>query len=138
MPSRDALKSDLDWLSERISNRVWVASTGVLATCVAFLFEGASSDNSAFLTPSELALPLAFSILAVLFDFLQYLVGWWQTSRLHDQMEAIGSDDGKFSRRSALYLSRHLFFLAKIGTCIVAVVWLAAQIALTVDSVGDV
>lgn len=138
MPTRDALRSELDWLSERISNRVWVASTGVLATCIAFLFEGSNGDDSAFLTPFELAFPLALSIVAILLDFLQYLAGWRQTSLLFDELEVKGSDEGKFSRKSKLYVLRYSFFFAKIVACVAAVTWLAAEIALTVAFVGDV
>ncbi len=75
MPSKADLIEDLDWITNRISERVWVTSVGVLSFCLAFIIESIGAEKEGFLLPVQVIAPIVLALAALVFDLLQYLVG---------------------------------------------------------------
>ena len=123
MPSRDELIDTLNWTTERLSNRVWSVSLGVLATTFAYIVESSRSDGEPFLLPAQVAGPAALALLALLCDLLQYYVAQRQEIALLKQMKADGSDALPYPK-DLRYRLRAIFYNAKIALAIFAVGWL--------------
>ncbi len=128
MPDKKELIEELNWVSERVSNRVWTVSAGILATAITFTFEGAASAGEPFLSPKELAVPMAFALLAMAADFIQYLSGYWLAYKSWTEFEL--SDDGevKFRTNDWRFRLKGWMFKAKSGFCIIATFSMVAMI----------
>ncbi len=124
MPNKDRLIEDIDWLSERLSNRVWFTSTVTIATCIALLLEGAASENQAFLAAKDLALPIVLAIIAGVCDFVQYFCGYLNSKRLLDEMEISGNETIQYKTSGFLYRVRTLAFHLKLLFSTIGMVWL--------------
>ncbi|MEL6207231.1 MAG: hypothetical protein AAFR47_18220 [Pseudomonadota bacterium] len=133
MPSRDEVIETLNWTTERLSNRVWSVSLGVLATSFAYIVESSRSDGEPFLEPSEVAGPAAVALLSLLADLLQYYVAQRQELRLLRRMKAEGVETMPYPR-DLHYRLRTIFYHVKIALTVIAVAWLVALSAIRVGA----
>ena len=113
MASREKLIEDHNWLTERVSNRVWAVSTATIASCLAFLIEGGNAASEPFLSPKQLAIPLVASLLAVLSDLLQYWIAVRQTAKLLNAIEQADEENGQFDTNAWDYRVRSWSFKLK-------------------------
>ncbi|MCB1336286.1 MAG: hypothetical protein KDK10_02090 [Maritimibacter sp.] len=130
MASREKLIEDHNWLTERVSNRVWAVSTATIASCLAFLIEGGNAASEPFLSPKQLAIPLVASLLAVLSDLLQYWIAVRQTAKLLNAIEQADEENGQFDTNAWDYRVRSWSFKLKSLFAFVGVGWLTALIFL--------
>ena len=126
MPSKADLINDLDWITNRISDRVWVTSVGVLSFCLAFIVESIGAEKEGFLLPVQVIAPIVLALAALVFDLLQYLAGYKVSRDLLTKMEAQELSSMQFDRGHWASKSRKFFYGAKITLCIVSACWLMA------------
>ncbi len=126
MPKKDKVIENLDWTTERLSNRVWSISVGVLATCLAYIVESTKTDADAFLEPEVIAVPACLAIISLLFDLLQYFAANRQSLSLLKEIETRGADEGLYDQDSLFARIRSFAYWAKISTCVVSAIWLVA------------
>ncbi|TMV12539.1 hypothetical protein [Arenibacterium halophilum] len=132
MATKAQIIANLDWLTERISNRVWTISAGIVVISLAYVVEGSGSNGVAFLEPEQVSLPAAIALLSLLFDMLQYVFGTKSHTRILVRMEAEDQVDAKFDTTEIYYRAQKLSFFAKIGCCITASVWMILLIFIRV------
>lgn len=124
MPTKEDVIENLDSLTERISNRVWTISVGVLATSLAYIIEGAKKEGEPFLEPYLVAGPVAVAILALTADLLQYLAAIQQNVKMLKTMEKSGETSLSYDRTSFFYKVRHAAYWTKVFACGVSALWL--------------
>ena len=129
MPDKATLIKDLDWISERISNRVWAISVGVLAFCFAFLVEAAGAEASPFLAPSKVIPPIVLTLVSMICDLAQYVGGYNLNVRLLERLERERKDSLGFDHADPAFRFRLTAYWAKLGFCGLGVVWLIAVAA---------
>ncbi len=135
MPTKSKLMEDLDWLTERVSNRVWTISVGVLATCLTYIIESLKADGVPFLHPQQVTMPMALALLALVFDLMQYFAAIKQSGALLAKMEKDGSDSRMYNKKSFFYRLREFSFNAKFYLAGAAVLWLIAISGLRVREI---
>ena len=125
MPIKADVIKSLDWVTERISNRVWTVSIGVLATALVYIIESTKIDGTPFLLPQQVAGPAVVALLALLSDLIQYIAANAQDSALLRTMETSGVNELGYDRTSRPYQIRKFAYCAKIALCFGCVVWIA-------------
>ena len=123
MPKKAEVIENLNWVTERISDRVWTISVGVIAVSLTYIVESASGTATPFLTPRQVAIPAALALLALVCDLAQYMAANRQNLELLRRMEAEGLDEARFER-DLLWRARMLAYRAKFWFCVVAVLWI--------------
>ena len=120
------LDERLDTITDKISARVREISAAVLALSWAFVFrEGEPQNDHEVPTISLLFVPIAFSLLALVADFVQYLVSY----RMHvDLLSSArrGVTDLSLDRSLPIYKVHIACWLTKLGAAIISVIWLVA------------
>lgn len=129
MPSRAEIIENLNWTTERLSNRVWTIALGVLATALAYIIEGAAADGAPFLPPAQAVAPATLALLALLFDLVQYYAANRQSLRLLMDMERDGKDSAPYTR-TFLFHVRTFSYHAKIVLTVAGVAWLIVASAI--------
>lgn len=124
MPSKQTVISNLDWLTERLSNRIWTVSVGVLATCLAYVIESIKKDGAPFLLPEQVAIPAAIALSSLIFDVLQYYAATQQNIVHLKQMEKASVTELQYDTNSLFYKMRLIAFRCKIILCVMSAVWL--------------
>ena len=136
MPDKATLINDLDWISERISNRLWTISVGVLAFCFAFVVEAAAAQGVPFLAPIKVVPPIILTLVAMICDLAQYVAGYNLNVRLLERMEHERKDNLGFDHADPAFRVRLFAYWAKLGLCGLGAVWLITVAALrTIDIV---
>lgn len=119
MPTKQKVVENLDWVTERISNRVWTISLAVLATCLGYLIES-SKNEDAFLASHSVVIPAAFALLALVFDLLQYFSANRQNLVLLRKLEKSGENEGLYSTSDLWFRLRNWSYLSKIIACMLS------------------
>lgn len=121
--SREKLEEELDWLSNRISDRIWTVNVGILAFSLGFVLKAASDDNQGFIYPNDVLAPITLSLLSLCADIIQYICGLAQNvyvdKKMGDKVE-IEYDVKELPYRSFRFVA----FYSKTALCFVGVIWL--------------
>ncbi|MEL6999248.1 MAG: hypothetical protein ACFB03_12225 [Paracoccaceae bacterium] len=123
MPNKNEVIENLNWVTERISDRVWTVSVGVIAVSLSYIVESASGKSAPFLQPQQVAIPAVLALLALLSDLVQYVLANRQNIALLRRMEAEGVDEMRFPK-DWMRAGRSAAFSAKFGFCLIAVLWI--------------
>jgi hypothetical protein len=126
MPTKSEIIQDLNWVTERISNRVWTVSVGVIALALTYIVESTRSDGSPFLRPEQVAVPAVLALLALAFDLIQYIAANRQNVRILRRMEREGLSEARFDPAERMGRLRHLAYNLKISLSILSVGWIAS------------
>ena len=116
--NRDVIQRDHDDCSSRISEQVRVISIAVLA--LIWLFIAGGDDKPTLPSAPDIRLLLAsagLSILAMVFDYFQYLMGYLSSESLLRYMEKHNQETGEYDSESSTYRLRGIFFTAKQVLC---------------------
>lgn len=124
MPEKSKIYEELDWLSERISARVWVISIAVLATSFAYLVESTKADGAPFLNPKQVFWPAILALTSILFDILQYISAFFLTRSLLRNIEDSEKDALPYNKSDFLYRARSWSFYLKMVLCVLSAVWI--------------
>ena len=124
MPSQSELHEDLNWLSERISNRNWTISIGVMAFCITFIVESAGSQQAPFLDPKQVVGPIVLALLSLVFDIMQYIAAYSLSHGLLTAMESTDVDKLGYDRKAPAYRVRVAAFRVKVALSLAAAAWL--------------
>lgn len=123
MPDTETIRDDLDWVSDKLSSRVWSVSLGVLGTCIAFIIESAKGSGSPpFISPDRAIWPILFSLAALLFDFLQYIFAYVMGRRALEASEANPASSTTYAKDSLLRKCRFFAFNLKLVSCLLGVI----------------
>lgn len=123
MPTKTELIQNLDSLTQRISDKVWAVSVGVLATCLTFIVESTKADGVPFLDPAQVAIPAGIALLALAADLTQYAAANRQCLVLLRKMEAEGLQEARFEKGFLMWL-RGAAYRAKFWLCVTSVAWI--------------
>lgn len=109
----EVVKSDLDFTSDQISNSTRYVGYGLVIAAFTIL----TSDGAflKLLAKNYLFYIVGFAILGIitiLFDYLQYILGYYSSLKAND------NKDYKYSKKSKFYKLRYFFFYAKQVTSI--------------------
>ena len=105
---------ELHVLSDRISTQARSIALGIVALVWALLTNGDDSKLGILVTERRVLIWLAFlSILALVFDYLQYVSGYWDTCRVLSKAEDRGEEEAVFNKRSLFRRLRNFFFYVK-------------------------
>jgi hypothetical protein len=110
-PKKDVLKDvleDQNFNSDRLSQQVRLIALGLLAVVWALLI---TTQVQVPLSRRGLIMVACLAILAMLFDLVQYAIGYESSRRTYEAIEH-GTARG-YPRKSALYQARQAFFWAK-------------------------
>jgi hypothetical protein len=127
MRPKKELGEELDWLTDKISSRVWTLNLGTLATTWSLLVATASGEK---LIGSGNAIPvMLLCILAMLCDLGQYLAGYRYAKSILVRLEDSGQTEFEYNKSAPLYKSRDWLFCGKIAVSVVAAIWLVVVLA---------
>ena len=115
---------DLDWISNRISERVWTISVGVLAFCLTFIVESISATGEPFLKPVQVIGPMILALISLICDLVQYMAAYTLSRQLLSILEAKNLNSGKYDPGSSAFKIREFSFRAKTSLCVLAAAWL--------------
>ena len=124
MPTKTDVIKNLDWVTERVSNRVWSVSVGVLATALAYIIESTKQDGTPFLLPQQVVGPAVVALLALIFDLLQYIAANSQDRALLRRMEKQNVTQLPYDSKSFWYTIRNTAYWVKIIFCFISVLWI--------------
>jgi hypothetical protein len=125
-PKRE-LGEELDWLSDKISSRVWTLNLGTLATTWSLLIATGSGER---LIRSSNAIPIMLlCILAMLCDLSQYLAGYRYAKSILKRLEDSGEPEFEYNKSEPLYKLRDWLFCCKIALSLTAAIWLVVILA---------
>lgn len=112
--------------SSALSAQTRAISLGVLALTWLLLNGTQSTLTEKFHAVSNSLLKIAVCcVLALLFDFLQYILALIETqSALHESEKATSIDDAGYDEQSGWRFASHCAFWLKIATTLVAAAWL--------------
>ncbi|MBI3934800.1 MAG: hypothetical protein HY316_08905 [Acidobacteria bacterium] len=132
MANSNEIMKELDWLTDRISNQTRSLALGILALTWGLLI-GGTQASLAVSGPyhGHLLFIGLLAILAMTFDFLQYVCGFRNATSLYRQMKSRGEQEGQYPR-GFFYKSRERLFLAKQLVLGLAVIWLTVLILLAI------
>lgn len=128
MPSKDDLIEELNWISDRVSERVWTISIGVLVFCLTFVVESIGAQD-AFLEPRQVVAPIVLALSAVVFDLLQYLTAYKLSRDHYARMKAEQKSSMPFDYGSWVFKARVVCFRFKILFCMLAAIWLIVVVS---------
>jgi hypothetical protein len=123
MTDLKGFKDDLDFTADRLSSQVRAIALGLLAVTWAILigestiFKHLSAEIGQWLLRVG-----ALSVLALLFDFLQYVFGYIYSDHLRKMLEARKLKDLDYNYRHPLWLLRRGMFWLKQATVLIAVI----------------
>ena len=115
MATKAELKSQLDWITEKISSLVWTLNVGALGTTWSLLI----ASRFTFRNAIWIFVP---SILSILCEIGQYLSGYCLDRRLWNKMDRENLTEFQYPTHYILYNMRMRFFWWKLALAIVAAV----------------
>jgi hypothetical protein len=106
--------TDLDRVTDRISQQTRTIAVGVLALVWLFLAGG----DKAPVLPHKVNLVVLLltggaALMALVFDYLQYLAAYWDSRKLKEEAEREGSKEVEYDCSTRLYRARTFSFRAK-------------------------
>jgi hypothetical protein len=111
MPSKAEIIKELDFVTDTLSKQVRTTALGTLVFAWGLLVgESAAARSIAGQVQWHLVGVGAVSILAMLFDFLQYVAGYRSVKALYDKMDVENQEEGWYDETSYSYRLRFLFF----------------------------
>jgi hypothetical protein len=128
MPTKSEVIDNLKSITQRISDRVWTISVGVVAASLTYIVQSSRGDEP-FLEPHQVALPAALALLALACDLTQYMAANRQNYLLLRRMEAAGLEEAKYDIRDPMRRLRTYAYQAKCWLCIIAVGWIVVLTA---------
>jgi hypothetical protein len=126
MATKESLIGELQFLSDKLSERSRVIAAGVLAIWWASLVGDKSPPH---LTAIVLLGPAICAAISILLDLLQYLVAYEASVFALRRLERENATEFKFNPRNFLYRIRGFLFTAKQVATIAAICWLIILIA---------
>ena len=124
MPTIKEAIEDLNWQTERLSNRVWTICAGVIALSLTYIVESMKTDGVPFLLPRQVAIPAAIALAALFLDLLQYFAADQQTRSLLARMEKDDVQSLSYDKFDAMYRLRNLAYYGKIVLGLAAAIWM--------------
>lgn len=115
------LIQELNFLSDKLSERVRVISAGVIAIWWATLIGDKVPPG---VDAKALLGPVIAAAISLLIDVLQYLIGYYHNRYALHFLEKSGDTDFKYNSKALIYKSREFLFALKLATTIVATMWL--------------
>jgi hypothetical protein len=124
VPTKDDLIKDLDWVTQRVSDRVWSISAGTIAIALGYFVEGAKKDGEPFLRPELVAGPAALALLSLICDLAQYVAANRLQRKLLARMEEAEENQMDYDPSDLMYVLRGLFYNLKMFLCFAGAIWL--------------
>ncbi|WP_288938834.1 hypothetical protein [uncultured Roseovarius sp.] len=114
----------MNWVTERVSNRVWTISLGVLAASLAYIVESTKPEGAAFLLPRQVVGPATLALLALIFDLIQYAAAHRQNFELLQKIEKEDLSAASYQTDDPMMKLRTYAHRLKFWFCIAAALWL--------------
>jgi hypothetical protein len=127
MATKDDLRSELNWITEKISSQVWTLNLGTLGTTWSLLIVSGLPTGLRFTTRNAIWVFIP-SLLSLLGEMGQYLCGYVLARRLLNDMEENNTTEFQYPKDDWLYKWRQHFFCTKIVLTIGAAVVLLVTI----------
>lgn len=114
MPTKDKVIDALNWVTDRLSTQVRTVALSVLALAWGLLIGDKEADKSIAMQRKWHLLGIGgAAVVAMFFDFMQYVSGYINTHALLREMERTGATSGSYNTDSWSYRFRMAFFYAK-------------------------
>jgi hypothetical protein len=122
--ARSRAQDDKDFNSEKISELCRYIGFGLLASYYAVTLGDPAGTIARRLLehPALLSMTVVWGSTIVLFDYLQYVFGYWSSQLV------LWRDEGGWNANSPLYVGRQISFLVKQGAALCGAVSYAALI----------
>ena len=127
MATKDDLRSELDWITEKISSQVWTLNLGTLGTTWSLLIASGLPTGLRFITRNAIWVFIP-TLLSLLCEMGQLLCEYFLARRLWKDMEENNTTEFQYPKDDWLYKGRQRFFCTKIVLTIGAVVVLLVTI----------
>ena len=125
MASKETLIDELNFLSDKVSDR----SRTVSAVVIAIWWAALVGEKSYSKLPADMILmPAALGVASLLFDFLQYIIGYLKNQELLKRIEATNETTVTWETTSLSYQLRGFLFYAKVLCAVGAMAWLVLLI----------
>lgn len=125
MPKLKEIIEELQFLSDRISTQVRTIAVSLIALVWAISLDATSSQIGLTVSAKrELVLIGVLALLAMVFDYLQYFLGFVYTNALRNEIESQDKEEGQYNYRDWRYRLRNGLFCMKQIVLLAAVVWL--------------
>jgi hypothetical protein len=121
MAKKADLIAELQFLSDKLSERSRVISAGVIAVWWATIV-GEKAPSG--LDPKILLGPVICAAISILLDVVQYVVAYLQNSFALSHLERSKASEFQFDKSNPLFKARNALFVAKQVAVVLAVCWL--------------
>ena len=126
MASKAEILKELDFVTDKLSAQVRTIALGVLVFSWGLIVgESRLAENLRQGLVWHSVGVGAAAIIVMLFDFLQYLAGYWNTLFVYQKMKSDRTDKGEYDEKSILFRIRVFLFYAKMTGLTATVIWLA-------------
>jgi hypothetical protein len=123
---KDTLIAELQFVSDRLSERSRLIAAGVIAIWWATLVGDKAPPH---LTAKDLLPPVICASVSILADLLQYVVAYVHNQSALRTLEKMGAAEFVFDTRNLGYKARSFLFALKQVAALVAIGWLIVIIA---------
>jgi hypothetical protein len=100
MATKDDLRSELNWITEKISSQVWTLNLGTLGTTWSLLIVSGLPTGLRFTTRNAIWVFIP-SLLSLLCEMGQYLCGYFLARRLLNDMEENNTTEFQYPKMAA-------------------------------------
>ena len=129
MAKKADLIKDLDYLSEKVSERTRVMALAIIAIWWGALV-GKETMNG--FSPNVMTGPLCLAALSILSDFMQYSMIYLANRRLLHNLEREKLDEFSYDTKSIPYKLRNLLFYLKQIFMAVGLAWFIVRVSILV------
>jgi hypothetical protein len=126
MATKDDLIKELQFFSDKLSERSRVIAGGVIATWWALLVGDKVPTK---LAPATLVGPVICAAIPILADLLQYAVSYIHSLLALRSLEREKVKEFQFNRRTIVYRTRNVLFVVKLVAALLSIAWLILVVA---------
>jgi len=130
MQSKESLTTQLDWITDKISSRVWTLNVGTLGTTWSLLIAAMNIPESLRFTTTNSLPMFVLCGLAMMCDLVQYLAGFAYNRWILHTLKRSGATEFEYDSSAFLYRLREGCFYAKIALSLIAAIWLLVTLVL--------
>jgi hypothetical protein len=125
MATQADLRKDLDYLSEKVSDRTRVLDGGIVAVWWASMV---GKETITGLQPVNFLAPAGFAAVSLLFDFLQYAIPYIGRRALLRSLERQRTQEFQYNMNAPDYKLRDFCFYLKQLFMAVGLIWLIVEL----------